>query len=72
MFLQARSRDPPRSVFRIGLYERVKEHPCALDVTNFSVSFEDYAVEGGQVAFGVDGRCGARVSGGTGYLGGVG
>ena len=47
--------NPPRSVLGIGLDKRVEQHPRTLDVADLCIGFEDDAVEGGEIPFGVDG-----------------
>lgn len=68
MLLQRRRRDPSRRMFRVRFHEGVEEHACALDVTNFGVGFENDGVEGGEVAFWVDGGGGAGGGCGAGDL----
>jgi len=63
VFLKAGSCDPPWGVLRIGLDEGIEQHPGTLDVADLGVGFEDNAVQGSEIPFGVDGG-GCAVCGG--------
>jgi hypothetical protein len=71
VFFKTSGCDPPWSVLGIGLDQRVEQHPCTLDVADLRVGFEDDAVEGGEIPFGVDRSRGAvrRAAGGARDLG---
>ena len=71
VFFKTSGCDPSWSVLGIGLDERVEQHPRTLDVADLRVGFEDDAVEGGEIPFGVDRGGGTvrRAAGGARYLG---
>jgi hypothetical protein len=68
VFLKTSCCDPPWSVFGIGLDERIEQHPRTLDVSDLCIRFEDDAVEGGKIPFGVYGGGCTIGGGGTGDL----
>lgn len=59
VFFDTSSCDPTWGMLWIQLDERVEEHACPFDISDFGFCFVADAIEVGEVPFGVDGGRGA-------------